>query len=183
MSGTLLPLFAPSEFPYGRNMADAQTLAMIVPVLLVASVAKQLKAPMAKVRECFAGVIHDQRELNDQEKQLYVRRLLRGMVGVADQAKLVCKLTLAWAEKFDIQLADTEKHREHEVGVSAAGRMILATKGWYWSILEGFRKLLNSLHNICWARAQDNYGLGAMLKQLLNGTLRQRKSEGKCIFI
>ena len=72
------------------------------------------------------------------------------------QAELVYKPTLEWAQKYGVKLADTEKHREHELGVSAAGRMILATKGWYWSTLEGFRKLLNSLHNICWARAQDN---------------------------
>ena len=99
------------------------------------------------------------------------------MVSAADQAKLVCKPTLAWAEKFNVKIADTEKHREHEAGVSAAGRMILATTGWFWSTLEGFRKLLNSLHNICWARAQDNYGPGAILKQILNGTIRQRKGE------
>ena len=156
---------------------DAQGVAVISTVLLAATLATQMKAPMAQVRECFVGVTEDQRELNVQEKQLYVRRLLRGMVSVADQAQLVCKLTLEWAEKCHVKLADTEKHREHELGVSAAGRMILATTGWKWSILEGFRKLLNSLHNICWARAQDNYGLGVMLKQLLNVTLRQRKGE------
>ena len=49
---------------------DAHGLAMISTVLLAVSVATQMKATMPQVKECFVGVMKDQRELNGQGKQL-----------------------------------------------------------------------------------------------------------------
>ena len=129
--------------------------------LLLASVAMQAKAPMKEVWGSFGRVMSNRQclgvELNDNEKRLYVRRCLRRLPGVAAEKQFVNKLTLAWAGTFGIELQNTEKHKEHQLAVSAAGNMILATAGWTWPILEGFTAILNSEHNMCWTSAAESH--------------------------
>ena len=74
-----------------------------------------------------------------------------------------------------------ETHIEHELGVSAAGKMILGcgVKWTYRKFLQ-LRELLNSEHNLCITTSQDSYVLGCLLKQHTQG-INTEERRGKCI--